>query len=93
MKAFNCHYNIGVFVNEEKEIVGNTQFFSYIMNNPKKLSPIFDGETFNKFGYENGIVIASVKKGLSSYFEDHVPTVHVIPTPILYKDFNTNKSF
>lgn len=87
------YYNLGVFFDENDNIIGNTQYWAYSMSNKKNPLAFFKPDNNKLFGYEIGVAINSVKKGLESFLPDYCVSINDYDNRLFYKDYNTNLPF
>lgn len=93
MKHFNVHYNLGVYCNSEGHIVGNTQYISFLLQNPNFILKSKNSHNLYNLSVFLGSVLQKISKNL--YFLDLEPSIsrNEIFINWSYKDFNTNKNF
>ena len=92
MESWNLHYNLGIYCNAEGHIIGNTQFVSFLLQNPS-----FTIEENNESIYEFAIVLGSVLQMISQDLNSFESELQINEKEIsmnwLYRDYNTNKNF
>lgn len=86
----DIHYNLGVYFNQKKRIIGNTQLaaayydsYSSSANTKQKAYEI---------GYNLSSIIGSVSKGLSSKIQPRAIEVKFKTEPFYYWDINTDRN-
>ena len=89
IKSFNLHYNLGIYFDKEKRIIGNTHLVSNYLK-------CYKGSKKEKKAYqiaENfGEIIGSLSDGFSSKMEMPSIRINIIHAEIMYLDLNTNKN-
>lgn len=105
MQNWNIHYNLGIFVDNYGNIVGNSQYGYYIfqdnkllkkkiidiknLKNIKNFNYDFKPETYLQYGEFCGRIIAKI----NNMFKDFEVDIEVneIHNNLFYKDINTNR--
>ena len=86
----NVHLNLGIYLDEYQNIIGNTHQISSLFN-LKNIPGKDDKEKMMNIGYQLGSVISSISNGL----EQHLPTESIgilnEMHSVYYIDINTNK--
>lgn len=90
-KNLNIHFNLGIYFNENKRIIGNTQLIANTLNMNGLSKRERQEKSFN-LGSHLASIIGSVSNGLADslpvpniILQDNIPTFY-------YDDFNTNKN-
>lgn len=92
MQSWNLHYNLGVYCNTEGHIVGNTQFVSFLLQNPS-FNIEENSESIYEFAIFLGSVLQMISQDLISFESELRINEKEISMNWLYRDYNTNKNF
>ena len=98
---WNIHYNLGIFFDDEKRIVGNSHYGYYLFQDEKMISKTKEemtgvkvlGEEIRDFAYDMGRIIGSISDGLSQISDFIVSDVYTQNIVSHSQDFNTNRCF
>ena len=86
----NVHLNLGVYLDESLNIIGNTHQLASLLNF-KKIPGIDEKEKAINIGYQLGSVMSSISNALEEHFQteasNEMGQMHVV----YYIDINTNK--
>lgn len=93
LKYLNLHYNLGIFVNEDKYIIGNTQYMYYMFQDKRFSKRDIKGEQVKEFSRLLGTLINSVSQGLKNFEPNFHVDIYQRHYPVFYQDFNTNRNF
>lgn len=89
IKSFNLYYNLGVYFDNKKRIIGNTHLVANYLK-------CYGGSEKNKKAYqigENfGEIIGSASDAFSSKMKAPVIRINTVHPEIMYFDLNTNKN-
>jgi len=96
---WNIHDNLGIFFDNDKNIIGNTQYSVWVFQDEstikKPLSDMDGFEVQNKeaytLGFDLGRIANSISKGLSSVKDFLLSDVNLKNMTIYANDFNTNR--
>lgn len=107
LKWCNIHYNLGVYFNNEKKIIGNTQFAYYLTQDDKfikqNIEKIKQGYLYNPdsfeidkkvafdFGHKCGSTIGFITNVLSEFDAPIKVLVNIKKIDLSYTDINTNR--
>lgn len=109
MKNMNVHYNLGIYVNQSDDIIGNTQYGYYIFQDAKFLKKSIknvesivdknevnfspEPKEFYDYGVYCGLIIGEIRNYFLKLGVDVVVKSNKKTLPIYFQDFNTNKHF
>lgn len=93
LQPWNLHYNLGVYCNNEGHIVGNTQFVSFLLQNPSFSLREENSQDVFEFSVFLGSVLQRISQDLVLFESDILISENEISMDWLYQDYNTNKSF
>lgn len=93
MKMINIHYNLGVYCNSEGYIVGNTQYISFVLQNPKFNLKSRDNQDLYNLAVFLGSTLQMISNDLTFLKLESQIEVNEVPLNWSYKDYNTNKKF
>lgn len=109
MKNMNIHYNLGIYVNQSEEVVGNTQYGYYIFQDARLLKKSIEKvenmvnknevnfspvpKEFFDYGVYCGQIIGEIQNYFLKLGDDTVVKSSNKELPIYFQDFNTNKHF
>jgi hypothetical protein len=96
---WNIHDNIGIFFDENKNIVGNSQYAYYVFQDEKMISKTngeiigyeLQGEELRTFGFDLGKIIGNISSGLSSVGDFITGDFSINNFSVCNRDFNTNR--
>ena len=97
--CWNIHDNIGIFYDNEKNIVGNSHYAYYIFQDEKMISKpptAMNGheilvEETRAFAYDMGRIIGSITSALSHVSDFMVADINMDDIILYHQDFNTNR--
>lgn len=92
MESWNLHYNLGIYCNTEGHVVGNTQFVSFLLQNPS-FTIEENNESIYEFAIFLGSVLQMISQDLNSFESELQINEKEISMNWLYRDYNTNKNF
>lgn len=99
IEKWNVHDNIGIWFDEDGNIVGNSQYAFYVFQDDKMISKPSSamsehellGEEIRDFAYDMGRIIGSISSGLSSV-SDFIKGDFTTKTLAIHsQDYNTNR--
>lgn len=90
-KFLNINYNLGVFFDEQRYVMGNTQYFYRVLQPKKKNGYEYSKEELISLGKELGTVINSISQGLSEVPLINDIAIFDVNFKLFFKDYNTNK--
>ena len=98
---WNIHYNLGIYFDDEKRIVGNSHYGYYLFQDEKMISKTKEemigikviGEEIRDFAYDMGRIIGSISDGLTQISDFIVSDVYTKNIVSHSQDFNTNRCF
>ena len=94
LKRLNIHSNLGIYVDNDNHMIGNTQYMYYMFQDRRfSQSNRIYKENIQALGYVMGSTVGSVYEGLKDIGEPLNIQVVSIDGPLFYKDYNTNRSF
>lgn len=95
---WNVHTNIGIFFDDEKNIISNTHYAYYLFQKDKTMSRsdfAINGELDNQeiyaFSYDLGRIIGSITSALSITSDFIVSDIFIDNISLHSQDFNTNR--
>ena len=97
---WNLHDNLGIYLDEDGKIVGNTQMAYYLFKGEKSMTQSISagekgsrirGEEAREYGIALGKIIGAVSEGFSSLNDFVSGEVLMAQQKVYYKDFNTNR--
>lgn len=96
---WNMHTNLGIFFDNDKNIVGNTHYAYYVFQDEKMICKTKDvmsghelsGEEIRAFAYDMGRIIGSISSGFSELSDFMVADVSTESINLNNQDFNTNR--
>ena len=96
---WNMHTNLGIFFDNDKNIVGNTHYAYYVFQDEKMICKTKDvmsghelsGEEIRAFAYDMGRIIGSISSGFSELSDFMVADVSTETINLNNQDFNTNR--
>lgn len=97
--GWNAHTNIGIFYDEQKNVVGNTHYAYYVFQDEKMISKPpatmnwreIQSAEIQAFAYDLGRIINSISSAFSTV-SDFVVADFIPENIVLYsQDFNTNR--
>ena len=96
---WNLHTNLGLYYDRAKHIVGNTHYEYYVFQDEKTLklpqtkmnNLQLEDEEIRAFGYDIGVIIASISAALSETSDFIESDVVRDRKPYMSQDFNTNR--
>lgn len=99
--SWNCHKNIGIFYDNQKNIVGNTHYAYFLFQDDKMISKSRESMQWHEiiskdiyaFAYDMGRIIGSLSSGFSSLSDFMVADVLENNIVLYNQDFNTNCCF
>ena len=99
--AWNIHNNLGVFYDNQKNIVGNTHYAYYLFQDEKMISKPKEsmkgyeviGEEIYAFAYDMGRIIGSISSAFSIISDFMVADVLENNIVLHSQDFNTNRCY
>lgn len=94
LSRFNVHYNLGIYINQQNHMIGNTQYLYYMFQD-RRLSnrnPMYK-ENLQQLGYLLGATINSFCEGLKNLGQPLTLPVNSMEEPLFYIDYNTNRRF
>lgn len=92
-RGLNIHYNLGVFTQEQRYIIGNTQYFNFMLQD-RQLSKTQLNETeIMDFSVALGSALGSIATALELIPSNALIELQQYSPKVYYQDFNTNQSF
>lgn len=96
---WNVHDNLGIFYDDQKNIVGNSHYAFYLFQDEKMISKPresmsghdISGEEMHAFAYDMGRIIGSISTGLARISDFMVADVCADNIALHRQDFNTNR--
>ena len=89
IKRSNLYYNLGIYFDKEKRIIGNTHLVAYFLS-------CYNGRDENikayQIGENFGRIIGSVSEGFSENLIMPSIRINIVIPQILFLDINTNKN-
>ncbi len=88
-KSLNIHYNLGIFFDQNGNVVGNTQFSAHLFG----FDDLSEEECAQKsfeIGKQAGAIIGSTLAEIRNTFEQPVIALNDVPSGFFYCDLNTN---
>lgn len=97
--AWNMHDNLGIYFDDERNIVGNTHYAFYVFQDEKAISKPHEsmsghdivGEEVYSFAYDMGRIIGGISSGLSSISDFMKADFDPNQISLHSQDFNTNR--
>jgi len=93
LQPWNIHYNLGVYCNTEGRIVGNTQFVSFLLQNPSFSLREENRQDIYEFSVFLGSVLQRISQELTLFESGILISENEVSMDWLYQDYNTNKNF
>ena len=94
LKRLNVHYNLGIYIDNDNHMIGNTQYMYYMFQDKRfSKSNRMQKENIQELGYVMGSTVGSVYEGLKNVGTSLNAQISSIDVPFFYKDYNTNRSF
>ncbi len=93
LSNLNLHYNLGVYLDSDEHIIGNTQHIFYMFQDSHISHIKIDKREIKKSGKDIGTIIASVSKGLKKFPVEIHTGLSYPQIEVKHKDFNTNRNF
>lgn len=93
LQSKNMHYNLGIYCNSEGHIVGNTQFVSFLLQNPSFTLKEENSHNIYEFAIFLGSALQMISQDLNSFEPEIFIHKNEISMDWLYKDYNTDKNF
>lgn len=96
--GWNVHDNIGIFYDNERNIVGNSHYTYYVFQDEKMISnPAamsgheIQGKEIHAFAFDMGRIIGSITSALSQVSDFMVADINTESIVLYHQDFNTNR--
>lgn len=88
LRKNNLYYNIGLFFDEQKHLIGNTEYFASLFQDKKLTDEMLNEEVF-QYAKQIGSIIRSIL----NLFGQNIPIKNerAKEIKVLFKDLNTNK--
>lgn len=93
LQSRKMHYNLGIYCNAERHIVGNTQYISFLLQNPSFTIREDNSQNIYEFAVFLGSALQMISQDLNAFKSEIFIQKNEISMDWLYKDYNTDKKF
>ena len=94
LSHFNIHYNLGIYIDRQDHMIGNTQYMHYMFQDKRfsNRNRMYK-ENLKQLGYILGSTINSFCEGLKDFGQPLNLSISPIKDPLFFNDYNTNRNF
>ena len=92
LKWINANYNLGIYFDEQSNIIGNTQYFHSMFQGKHPVSQDLAGSDLYTFGLYIGQTIKAISDTLSTFYPAPCVQVNDVKFTFYYLDCNTNRT-
>ena len=93
LQSRKMHYNLGIYCNAERHIVGNTQYISFLLQNPSFTIREDNSQNIYEFAVFLGSALQMISQDLNTFESEIFIQKNEISMDWFYKDYNTDKNF